>query len=62
MNYRRANARDIVELSRIRWEFQTESAESEAVWGKEQFIQACADFYTSAIEASNWMFWVAQAG
>lgn len=60
MNYRRASAKDIEELSQMRWVFQTESAESDPVWTKEQFIQACADFYTSTIESPNWIFWVAE--
>lgn len=60
MDYRRASIGDIVELSNMRWVFQTESAETEPIWAKEQFIQACADFYASTIEAPNWIFWVAE--
>ena len=60
MNYRRASAEDVDELSKMRWVFQTESAESDPVWTKEQFIQACADFYTSTIESPSWIFWVAE--
>lgn len=60
MNYRRAITLDIVELAQMRWAFQTESAETEPVWDKEQFIQACADFYLGIIGSPNWMFWVAK--
>lgn len=60
MNYRRASAKDLDELSQMRWAFQTESAESDPVWTKEQFIQACAGFYTSTIESPSWIFWVAE--
>lgn len=60
MIYRKAIIKDIRELSKMRWEFQTESNEHDTTWSKEKFIDYCEDFYINVIDSSNWLFWVAE--
>lgn len=60
MIYREAVDKDINDLSKMRWEFQTESIDDEIIWTKDKFIDSCKDFYTNTINSSDWVFWVAE--
>ena len=60
MIYRKATGDDTSELSKMRWEFQTESNENKTIWTKEKFIEFCEVFYVNIIDSTNWLFWVAE--
>lgn len=61
MNYRKAIVKDINQLSRMRWEFQTEDKDEKSVWPEEDFIKSCSNFYNKIINSSNWLFWIAES-
>ncbi len=60
MIIREANAGDILELARLRWDFSPDQVAA-ARQTREAFIQEFALFVTEALSAERWKIWVADS-
>jgi GNAT superfamily N-acetyltransferase len=59
--YRMANARDVPDLARLRWEFDREEDETSPVVSCDEFLPQCCDFLQHGLETGTWTYWVAEA-
>jgi GNAT superfamily N-acetyltransferase len=60
MIYRLATVRDLTDLAEMRWEFRMENGAVHAVFGRDEFVKACAEFFRQALAERRWVFWIAE--
>lgn len=61
MIYRLAEKKDVLLLSGMRWDFQTEFGE-QLVCSQEEFLEHCAQFFNKSMLENNWFHWIIQDG
>lgn len=59
--YRMANARDIPDLARLRWEFDREDHETPPAVSYEEFLSHCGGFLQRGLDDETWTYWIAEA-